>query len=56
MAEIVSLDLKERTAVAADGQTYRGDYLVLAAGSQPDFLTRQKNSWVDLGSGSLPSE
>jgi NADH dehydrogenase len=56
MAEIASVDLNTRTAVTADGQTYQGDYLVLAAGSQPDFLTRQKNSWVDLGSGSLPSE
>ena len=38
MAEIVSVDLNTRTAVTADGQTYQGDYLVLAAGSQPDFF------------------
>ena len=38
MAEIVSVDLTTRTAVTADGQTFQGDYLVLAAGSQPDFF------------------
>jgi NADH dehydrogenase len=38
MAEIASVDLNTRTAVTADGQTYQGDYLVLAAGSQPDFF------------------
>ena len=38
MAEIVSIDLNSRTAVTAQGQTYQGDYMVLAAGSQPSFF------------------
>jgi len=38
MAEIVSIDLNTRTAVAAQGQTYQGDYMVLAAGSQANFF------------------
>jgi NADH:ubiquinone reductase (H+-translocating) len=38
MAEIVSIDLNTRTAVTAQGQTYQGDYMVLAAGSQANFF------------------
>jgi NADH:ubiquinone reductase (H+-translocating) len=38
MGEVVSVDLKTRTAEAAEGQKYQGDYLVLAAGSQPNFF------------------
>jgi NADH dehydrogenase len=38
MAEVTSVDLKTRTAVTADGQTYQGDFLVLAAGSQVNFF------------------
>ena len=38
MVEVVSVDLKTRTAVAANGQQYQGDFLVLAAGSQANFF------------------
>jgi len=38
MAEIVSIDLNTRTAVTAQGQNYQGDYMVLAAGSQANYL------------------
>ena len=38
MAEITSIDLNTRTAVTAQGQTYQGDYMVLAAGSQANFF------------------
>ena len=38
MTEVVSADLTTRTAVAADGQKYQGDFLVLAAGSQANFF------------------
>jgi NADH dehydrogenase len=38
MGEVVSVDLKTRTAETAEGQKYQGDYLVLAAGSQPNFF------------------
>ncbi len=38
MAEVVSTDLGARTALAADGQKYQGDFLVLAAGSQVHFF------------------
>jgi len=38
MAEVVSVDLVTRTAVTAQGQTYQGDYMVLAAGSQASFF------------------
>jgi NADH dehydrogenase len=38
MAEVTSVDLMARTAVTADGQRYQGDFLVLAAGSQPNFF------------------
>jgi NADH dehydrogenase len=48
MAEIVSIDLDSRTAVTAQGQTHQGDYMVLAAGSQPNFFDTpgaNKNSY-----------
>jgi NADH:ubiquinone reductase (H+-translocating) len=38
MAEVVSVDLNSRTVETAQGQRYEGDYLVLAAGSQPNFF------------------
>jgi NADH:ubiquinone reductase (H+-translocating) len=38
MADIVSVDLDARSAVTAQGQTYQGDYMVLAAGSQANFF------------------
>jgi len=38
MGEVVSVDLKTRTAETAEGQKYQGDYLVLAAGSQRNFF------------------
>jgi NADH dehydrogenase len=38
MAEVASADLNSRTARTTDGQTYQGDYLVLAAGSQVNFF------------------
>ncbi len=38
MGEIVSADLESRTVVTAQGQSYHGDYLVLAAGSQANFF------------------
>jgi NADH dehydrogenase len=38
MAEVTSVDLTTRTAVTADGQSYQGDVLVLAAGSQCNFF------------------
>jgi NADH dehydrogenase len=38
MAEVVSADLNSRTVTTTEGQTYRGDYLVLAAGSQVNFF------------------
>jgi NADH:ubiquinone reductase (H+-translocating) len=38
LAEIVSVDLNTRTATNAEGQTYQGDYLVLAAGAQANFF------------------
>jgi NADH dehydrogenase len=39
MAEAVSADLATRTVRTADGQTYQGDYLVLAAGSEVNFFS-----------------
>jgi NADH dehydrogenase len=48
MAEIVSIDLNTRTAVTVQGQTYQGDYMVLAAGSQANFFDTpgaDKNSY-----------
>jgi NADH dehydrogenase len=38
LGSVVSVDLKARTVETAEGQKYQGDYLVLAAGSQPNFL------------------
>src|SRR5215469_2428768 len=38
VTEIVSVDLSTRTATNAKGQTYQGDFLVLAAGSQANFF------------------
>src|SRR5580692_2631331 len=38
MGEVVSVDLKTRTAETAEGQKYQGDYLVLATGSQANFF------------------
>ncbi len=38
MDEVVSADLTTRTVITAQGQTYHGDYLVLAAGSQANFF------------------
>jgi NADH dehydrogenase len=38
LGEVVSVDLKTRTAVIAQGEQYQGDFLVLAAGSQPNFF------------------
>src|SRR5262249_58281493 len=37
-AEVTHVDPSTRTVTTADGQTYTGDYLVLAAGSQPNFF------------------
>src|SRR6187431_1751193 len=37
-AEVVSIDPVARTATTSTGETYGGDYLVLAAGSQPSFF------------------
>lgn len=36
--EVVSVDLDTCTVTTAHGLSYRGDYLVLAAGSQPNFF------------------
>jgi NADH dehydrogenase len=38
MAEVVSVDLTTHTVVTKEGQTYQGDFLVLAAGSQANFF------------------
>ena len=38
LGAVVSVDLKTRSAETAEGQKYQGDYLVLAAGSQPNFF------------------
>jgi NADH dehydrogenase len=38
LAEITAVDPATRTVTAADGQTWTGDALVLAAGSQPNFF------------------
>src|SRR5258705_4733966 len=37
-AEVVSIDPVARTATTRRGETYASDYLVLAAGSQPNFF------------------
>ena len=38
MANVVSIDPHLRVVETADGQRYQGDFLVLAAGSQPNFF------------------
>ena len=38
MAEVVLADLKARTVGTADGKTYQGDFLILAAGAQANFF------------------
>jgi NADH:ubiquinone reductase (H+-translocating) len=38
MAEVVSADLTTRTVETADGKTYQGDFLILAAGAQVNFF------------------
>jgi NADH dehydrogenase len=38
MAEIDSVDLSTRTAYSARGDEYQGDFLVLAAGAEPNFF------------------
>jgi NADH:ubiquinone reductase (H+-translocating) len=48
MTEVVSIDLNTRTVETAQGRRYQGDYLVLAAGSQPNFFGTpgaQENSY-----------
>ena len=37
-AEVVAIDPVARTVTTRTGETYTGDYLVLAAGSQPNFF------------------
>ena len=37
-AEVVAIDPAARTVTTRHGETYTGDYLVLAAGSQPNFF------------------
>jgi NADH dehydrogenase len=37
-AEVVAIDPVARTVTTRHGETYTGDYLVLAAGSQPNFF------------------
>src|SRR5215469_6102486 len=39
MAEVIAADPKARTIQTREGETYQGDYLVLAAGSQPNFFS-----------------
>ena len=38
LTEIVSVDLSTQSATNGEGQTYQGDFLVLAAGSQANFF------------------
>ena len=38
MATVTSVDAAAKTVMCADGSTFSGDYLVLAAGSQPNFF------------------
>ena len=38
LAEASSVDLRARTVNTVQGESYRGDFLVLAAGSQPNFF------------------
>ena len=37
-AEVVAIDPQARTVTTRHGETYSGDYIVLAAGSQPNFF------------------
>jgi NADH dehydrogenase len=37
-ADVTEVDLTTRTITVADGRTFTGDFLVLAAGSQPNFF------------------
>jgi NADH:ubiquinone reductase (H+-translocating) len=39
MEEVTSVDAKTLTVTTAKGSTYRGDFLVLAAGPQPNFFS-----------------
>ena len=39
MTEVVSIDPSSRVVETAHGQRYQGDFLVLAAGSQPNFFS-----------------
>ncbi|MBL0205083.1 MAG: NAD(P)/FAD-dependent oxidoreductase [Candidatus Microthrix sp.] len=36
--DVVSVDVEDRSVTTADGDTFGGDYLVLAAGSKPNFF------------------
>ncbi|MEJ2069988.1 MAG: NAD(P)/FAD-dependent oxidoreductase [Syntrophobacterales bacterium] len=38
LAEVASVDPKAKTVTTTSGEVYLGDYLVLAAGSQPNFF------------------
>src|SRR6201994_4717838 len=38
LAEITGVDTASRTVTTADGESWTGDVLVLAAGSQPNFF------------------
>src|SRR3954453_23058610 len=38
MADVTSLDAAARTATASDGEIWSGDYLVVGAGSRPNFF------------------
>ena len=38
MAEVTAVDPKTRTVTTGEGQSYQGDFLVLAAGSQANFF------------------
>jgi NADH dehydrogenase len=38
LGEVVSVDPAARTVTTREGEVYRGDYLVLAAGSRPNFF------------------
>jgi NADH dehydrogenase len=38
LADVVSIDPAARTVATKTGEVYQGDYLVLAAGSQPNFF------------------
>ena len=41
MAEVMVADPKSRTVTTRDGRSYQGDFLVLAAGSQANFVNTQ---------------